>query len=359
MRKILFVGLLTSISWFAVGQDKGPTPAQTLRLARATYEQGRLHEITQQLSDTLFFQRAETTKAEKVEGYKLLCLTYIYLEEPKQADQAMLNLKNTDHYFEPNPQVDPAEFVALFNTFRKPPIYRIGARLGVNSCRSNITEMNAAVELGSDSEVKPGYALHFGAAIDVPFGPRLTLHGELLYLQHKFEIDEKVERIDSTGAILLNEFAGIEKQTWLSIPLCAEYSWLNPETSKFGKRFNPYVSGGFSIGYLLNAEMTSERPREDEAGIPESSVELSREKINLSAIVATGIKVKIASGLFITEVRYAHGLTNVSSQETAFENQKLLWDYGYADPVFKMSSLSITFSYVQDIFKPKKLTNKK
>src|SRR6187549_1035341 len=70
--------------------------SQTLRLARSTYEQGRLHEIPALLAKCL---AGGFSQQEKVEAYKLLCLSYIYLEEPQKADEAMLNLLRTDHYF--------------------------------------------------------------------------------------------------------------------------------------------------------------------------------------------------------------------------------------------------------------------
>ena len=42
----------------------------------------------------------------------------------------MLALLRTDTEFKVNDAVDPAEFVALYNTFRTYPIYRIGGKLG-------------------------------------------------------------------------------------------------------------------------------------------------------------------------------------------------------------------------------------
>jgi hypothetical protein len=358
MRRLYLLGILVFLSAKSFSQTA--TCAQTLRLARATYEQGRLHEIEGQLKGCLESGFTKDEKQFKVEGYKILCLSYIYLEEPEKADEAMLNLKKTDPYFTPNPQVDPAEFVALFNTFRKEPIYRIGAKLGGNFSRPNVQEVSSVVELGPDSEFKPSFGLQFGAAADFPLSRKITLHGELLYLQHRYEIDEKVVRgIDiETGEQLVNEFTGIESQTWLSLPITVEYSYLNPN-SKLHQKLRPYVALGFSVGYLLGAQITADREREGESSIPESGIDITREKINLSAMISTGIKYKIASGLFVFDIRYLHGLTNVSSSETAFENQKLLWEYGYADPVFKMSSLGVNLSYVQDIFKPKKLKHKK
>lgn len=301
-----------------------------------------------------------TNKQDKVEAYKILCLSYIYLEEPEKADEAMLNILRTDPYFEINAAVDPAELVALYYTFRRDPIYRIGVKLGGNFSRPNVSESVSAVQLDEDSQFKTSFGLQFGIVAEFPVSKKLTLHGELLYLQHRFQINEKVNRgIDlETGESLINEFTGTESQSWVSLPLSVEYTYLNPD-SRLHKKFRPYIAGGVVIEYLMNSKITAERQREDEASIPESSIDVDREKVNISLMVSTGIKIKMASGLFVVDITYVHGLTNVSSTETAYSNQKLLWEYGYADPVFKMSSFGTTLSYVQDIFKPKKMRRKK
>ncbi|HEU5291041.1 MAG TPA: porin family protein [Cyclobacteriaceae bacterium] len=359
MRRLYLFGILVFISAKTFSQQAQATCAQTLRLARATYEQGRLHEIEGQLKSCLESGFTKEEKQLKVEGYKILCLSYIYLEEPEKADEAMLNLKKADPYFRPNPQVDPAEFVALFNTFRIDPIYRIGAKLGGNFSRPNVQESVSAVELGDGSEFKPSFGLQFGAAADFPMFKRITFHTELLYQQHRYEINETVDRVDpGTGEQLTNEFNGIESQTWLSLPITVEYAYLN-QKSKLHEKLRPYLALGLSVSYLLNAKITAERQREGESSIPESGIDVDREKINIGVVASTGIKYKIASGLFVADVRYIYGITNVSSSATAFNNQRLLWEYGYADPVFKMGSIAFTLSYVQDIFKPKKLNKKK
>src|SRR6187551_2306146 len=106
MRRLYLFGILVIISAKSFSQTA--TCAQTLRLARATYEQGRLHEIEGQLKDCLANGFKPEEKALKTEGYRILCLSYIYLEEPEKADDAMLKLKQNDPYYAPNPQVDPA-----------------------------------------------------------------------------------------------------------------------------------------------------------------------------------------------------------------------------------------------------------
>jgi hypothetical protein len=348
MKKSLFFGLLILVASESWAQQS--SCAQTLRLATSTYEQGRLHELEGILANCL--QNTETgfTKEERVAAYKLLTQAYIYLEEPEKADDAMLKLLQTDHYFEINKDVDPAEFVALFNTFRTREIYRVGAKLGVNATQPNVTNTISAAELNADSRYKYGIAILFGGTVDVPVNDKFTLHGELLYLQRKFELTSKVDRGFSTdGVPLANEQQAIETQSWLSLPLSVEYKFMD-------KKFNPFVGAGVSVDYLLNAQFKGERIRDGVTSIPETTFDFNpqREKINISAILSTGIKTRVSGGYFIAEVRYIYGITDVNSAETAYANQPALWEQGYADPVFKLASLVVSGSYVVNIFNPKK-----
>jgi hypothetical protein len=343
MKRIIFFILSVVVTSGAWAQQT--SCGQTLRLATSTYEQGRLHELEGILSSCLV---SGFTKEEKVAAYKLLTQAYIYLEEPKKADETMLKLLQTDHYFTINKDVDPAEFVALYNTFRTREIYRVGAKLGVSATQPNVTNTIAAVELTDASKYKYGIAILFGGVVDVPLNDKMTLHGELLYIQRKFNIDLFVDRgVSTEGNPLTNQFTGIETQSWVSLPALFEYTIMD-------KKFNPYVGGGIAVDYLFNASMKGERIRSEVQSIQETNFDLVREKINLSALLTAGIKTKMGGGYFVAEVRYQYGLRNVNSTATAYENQRALWEQGYADSVFKLTALSISGSYVLNIFNPKK-----
>ncbi len=348
MKKLYVLLLLAFVSAKSFGQAS--TCAQTLRLAQSIYDQGRLHELEALILKSTDNTTAPCPQADQVGLLKLLTLTYIYLEEPQKADDTMLKLLQTDHYFEINPAVDPAEFVALYRTFRTREIYRVGAKLGVNASRPNVGSTVTSVELAPDSEYKYGIAILFGGAVDVPINDKMTLHGELLYVQRKFELDLKVDRGQDTGGIpLSNDFQGIETQNWLSMPLTFEYQL-------WDKKFHPFVSGGVSVDYLLGSKLRGERLRTNVTSVQETTFELNpqREKINISATVGAGIKLKMGGGYFVAGVQYLHGITNVNSTETAFANEQAVWEQGYADPVFKVSSLVVSGSYVINIFNPKK-----
>jgi hypothetical protein len=354
MRRFLTFSIILFSGYYAFGQaqQQGPTCAQTLRLARATYEQGRLQEIEQQLKPCI---DNGFTKQEKVEAYKLLCLSYIYLEEPEKADEAMLYLLRTDPYFEINDAVDPAEFVALWGTFRSWPIYRIGVKLGANASQPNVSETITAVDFASGSGYKFLVGFQFGATADLPLhfiSKKLVLHADLMYQSKRFEMTLKVNRgTDGNGNMLTNTFTGTEAQNWISLPITIEYEL-------FDKKYHPYIALGGSVDYLLGSTITSDRLREQQASIEPKSFDPLREKLNFSAIAAAGVKVPLSAGFVVLEVRYVYGLTNITTQESAFSNAQYTLDYGYADSIFKINSLSVTGSYIINIFNPKKLNRK-
>ena len=356
-RPLLFIPVLIFLNT-ALAQE-GPTPAQTLRLARATYEQGRLHEIPTQLNDEVI---AKMTKQEKVEAHKILCLTYIYLEEPAKADESMLNILSTDPYFQVNDVVDPAEFVALYKTFRTLPVWRIGGKLGVGACIPNISESATAGNLGEGSKYSSLIGIHFGLAVEKPINTRLTITGELQYSQKRFKFTQIFDREEDiiTGETLENTTEGIEQETWLSLPLSVEYKPIKGK-SKFNEKFNPYLRGGVAIDYLLGAKITGEQLRDKQPAIQEKSFDIKdlRTPINISVLAGAGVKIRAGGGYIVSEVRFLYGLTKLSSKESAYQNQPITWELNYADPIFTISSLEVSAGYIQNIFNPKKLMRRK
>lgn len=163
MKRILF-GFCLSLLFLQQGYAQSSSCAQTLRLARSTYEQGRLHEIPTLLESCL--NNGFSTQ-EKVDALKLLTQTYIYLEEPTKADATMLQLLQTDHYFEINEAIDPAEFVALYKTFRTTPIYRIGLKAGAVTSQPNVTSSDVANE--GTGVYDNRFSFLAGVSAEIPF----------------------------------------------------------------------------------------------------------------------------------------------------------------------------------------------
>jgi hypothetical protein len=346
MRRFLLIGFIFGTSLSAsIAQTTSCT--QTLRLARSTYDQGRLHEIPSLLENCL---KNGLTTQEKVEAYKILCLTYLYLEEPEKADEAMLKLLRTDPYFEVNKQVDPAEFIALYSTFRTQPIYRLGINIGVNATQPNVA--SSIKTNAGENKYEYGVAFQVGVNGEIPMWKKFTLNPSLIFQQKNFSFTSTIDRgTDATGTTLTNQTTGKEVQTWISLPVMMQYNVMPG-------RYNPYVSLGVSADYLVKADITAQTVQDNAGSVQERTYKMEREKINISVLLGAGAKFRIFGGYFITELRYHYGVTKVNSDQTYYQNTATAFNNNLGDPLFKLSSLSITAGYVQNIFNPKKLKRK-
>ena len=326
---------------------------QTLRLARSIYEQGRLHDIPGLLERCL---QSGFSQNEQTEAYKLLCLAYIYLEEPAKADEAMLNLLRTNHYFEMKPETDPAEFVALYRTFRTDPIYRVGLSLGANATLPSVDSYIPANEL--QSEYDYGFGFQIGATADIPLPGlkgRLTLHPELLLMMRSFKYTNEGTYTDTNpeGQPYSRNFEtnGLEKQTWVSLPLMVQYTLAD-------KKFKPYIGIGIAGDYLLGANNTFSRTKEDATSLEEQSINLlqARRSFQISGLAAAGVKAKVTGGFVVAELRYAYGLTRVNDTESIYQNfDRIYATGGYVDGIMRVNTMSVTVGYVYNRFNPKKI----
>ena len=324
--------------------------AQTLRLVRSTYDQGRLHELPSLMKECL---ASGFTKQERVEAYKLLTMAYIYLEEPEKADSSMLKLLNADPYFEPNKDVDPQEFIGLYRTFRTRPIFRLGVKFGMNGSQPNVSTYNPV----SDGTAKYTSNIGVGGGFvgELPINDKITLTGELLYLTKSFTNSTSNTYFSNGTAVEYSSSIGSETQNWLSLPILVQYT-LSSE-----KKIQPFLVGGVSTDLLLNAKLQGEQKRVDNQSIDVKSFSLTpqREKLNISAVLGFGAKTRIAGGYLVADLRYSYGLTKTNSLATLYDNQFLLIDYKLIDGVFSLNSLYFSVGYVQNFFNPKKLKRKK
>ncbi len=341
---LLFFGLI-----FQRANAQNTSCAQTLRLATSTYEQGRLHELPGLLESCL---KSGFTQQERVTAYKLLTLSYIYLEEPEKADENMLKLLQTDHYFEINPAVDPAEFVALYKTFRTKPIYRIGGRAGAIATQPNVTQSQRS-NLG-DARYTRGYGFTAGLSFEIPFKGRLTFNPELVFSLQTFNYKNTSTQISGNPSIE-GEFTTNASHTlnYVSIPLLLQYDLINPESKK---PIHPFVSLGIAPNYLFSAsaipdrKLTGNQPLESKSYDTKSNYE----KIDLNILAALGLKYRFGGGYIQAEVRYRYGLFNTSDPSLSYKTSEMNWNYHYTDGIFKLNSLQFTLGYAHNVFNPKK-----
>lgn len=345
MRRILIVAFLVLSVHAIYAQQQNC--AQTLRLARSTYDQGRLHELPSLMKECL--KPDGFNKQERVEAYKLLTMGYIYLEEPEKADSSMLLLLKTDPYFLPNEKVDPQEFLGLYKTFRTDPVYRIGMKAGVAFSQPNVINSIAIKDGTSKYDYQAGVVV--GAALEMPIFKKFVLNPELLFVNRRFNLVSSVNNNSTTSA---------EAQSWLALPISVQYEFFRERFKKNERKILPYVSLGIQTDYLLSASVETTTERIGSATITPQTYDIgdSRKKINLSAILSAGIKIKAGPGLLVGEVRYLQGLTPVTTTNDVLSNQPQLFNNYENTHIFSMNALAVTVGYGYNIFKPKKLNRK-
>lgn len=349
-RLLLLLGVVLSGGvHVANGQS---TCAQTLRLAQSIYEQGRLHELPELLRPCL--SENGFNDEETVSAYKLLTLTYIYLEEPVQADEMMLALLRADTEFKVNDAVDPAEFVALYKTFRTYPVYRIGGKLGALAAAPSVVSADYTDDGTNNSSHNFGFS--GSIAGEIPLGGKLekfTIQPELAFQLLSFDgvnkWDEDNQRGDTSKIT-----PATETQAWISLPVSLQYDVFSTMESQY------YVSLGMSADYLISASKKIISNIETNSGVDENtfSVKSQRNRFNAGALISAGYKRKIGKGFLIAELRYKFGLLPLSDRADTYENNVLVFDYKYVDGIYKLNSLSLSVGYVVNRYNPKKLSSR-
>lgn len=343
MKKLYILILFSVVSYRGWAQSS--SPAQTLRLATSTYEQGRLHELEGILGSLTDF-----TVEQKVAAYKLLTQAYIYLEEPKKADETMLKLLETDHYFEVNKDIDPAEFVALYNTFRTKPVYSIGVKLGLGTVAPLVmTDYYAASGSEGTGKFSPGVSFLGGLFFEKRIYKKIVASPELLFASRTFKSESKLFTNDITG-ISDGSIISNYKQNWIDLNAMFQY--------EFGEgTFKTFIAAGPGVSYNIKSvkqTVTTGLSKSSVSG-PDIDIKDSTSPLLYSVSVGAGFKLRIGSIIVHGEARYMQGLNDIinKNERTNIEN---VLDYGDQLNDLSISSLTANLGVSLPIFKPAKKT---
>lgn len=348
MRKLLF-GTALLIAFVKQGQAQELNCTQKLRTARATYEQGRLHELPVLLEGCL---KNGFTETERVEAYRLLTLTYIYLEEPVKADEAMISLLNTDHFFEINEAVDPVEFKSLYKKFRTEAILSYGAKIGVNTNHISVLK-NYYIWASSEGkgEYTPKVSAQFALFVEKNLTDKLIINPEISYVGTTFLYTNNAISFSDTVAQSSDKAEFTNKQSRIQLNTLFQY---RISESKFA----PYIALGPGIGYLLSSSVAGDITVGNSITIPETDTRDNYKILTYSVIASAGIKYKVGSFYLTADLRYQRGFGNIVNQKNrskdTSENRTLLYN-GYIHNDFSISQSMVNIGLIVPFFRPKKL----
>ncbi|MFN0050009.1 MAG: porin family protein [Cytophagales bacterium] len=316
--------------------------SQKLKEMQKNYEQGILSTIANDLEDCMF---DGFTKTEKLQGYRLIILSYLFLDENRNAEKKMNELLVYEPDYQPNKALDPVEYVKLYESFNVLPNISFGVSIGANQ-----SAVNAGSTYGvGNTEVIPvkftgGIGLNFGVCADLLLYKNLFLTVEGYYTTKNFSSKQPI--------LNSSELNTTESQTSISTPLTLKYS-IGTRKIRF------FVRSGFSLDYLLSSQNELIRKniitdQNDFAGAS-ISMDSQRNKINFSAVFGGGITYKLGYGFAFIDARYLYGLTNYSNSKVRynfFDTQ--VTNYGYVDPDFGLNNVQLSIGYMYSLYKVKK-----
>ena len=348
MKNTIFTLLLYLSSFIIVNAQNVCT--QTLRQARTIYDEGRIHELPDLLKNCL---KDGFSDEEKTEAYRLLILSHIFLDEPDNADEAMLQLLRHNTQFQINPNVDPAEFINLYNTFRTKPIFQWGPIGGVNYTLANVinsygvhdltlTEDDATPSYG---EYKPNIGFTMGLAVQKELFANFTARGEFHYSIVNFTYSNN----PPTALGFFDHFEDFGKQSWAGLNLTGQYQVLD-------KSIKPYVKLGGSAQYLISDEwqMNTQISGGETPSGPDEDLKSFRYNFNYSLIAGAGISQKAGKFTITFDITYQYGLINITEEN--YDNGRLSTYYGRALNDISLNSINARFGVLIPMYDPKKLT---
>lgn len=343
-RGIIFFGLVTLV----VSASAQDFCSQKLSEAEDKFEQGKFYEVPDILGlclDNGF------TKEEKIRAYRLLTITYLYLDYREKADETYLELLKLSPEYEVNEEIDPQEFInhsRLFTT--KPDWYLHLLNVGVNYTFYNQIYDES---LNGTHSIDPKLGFNFGLGIERTLFKDLNLITEatLFYKSFKYEGEHLnlAQSNDGQTTTLSQNYFGIE------VPIYLKYSIYKAKVS-------PYVLFGAVPSYLLISQVQKLERRINEnngSTSQEGTIEdisKQRNNFNYSLLGGVGLRYKIGINYLTFGLRYQVSMMNYANYKNRWSGSKSLnYQFLYVDDDFKLDNVIFNISYIKPLYKPRKL----
>ena len=361
MKKTLLAILIPLLSLSVWAQTESALNCtQTLRAARTLYDQGRLHELRGTLAKCLENREDEGgfTAVERIEAYKILTLSFIYLEEPSQADSSMIQLLRTDHFFTLNEEVDAVEFQNLYRKFRTEPVYRYGFKFGLNTNHINVLKHYYIWGAARGKGVyKPNFSIQATALFEKDLSERFTLNPEVSYsinsytYQNATPLSNQNDPLKQDGEL---EHDFVRKK--LQLNALVQYRLTKPDN--VADKIIPFVAAGPSLEYLLESTFSGFTDVDETVSQTEINTNTHYKPLIISFTVMAGAKIRLGGFYLTGDIRFQYGFMNIVNKSNRWrwdgEDEALL-DSGYVDNDYAISQSMINIGLIFPRFRPIKL----
>lgn len=336
--------------------------SQVLAEAQQDFDQGHFYGIAGKLKDCI---DGGFNKAQKIEAYKLLTITYLYIDDPIGAESSYLELLKLDPEHNVDPSIDPIEVVYLNEKFTTTPFFTIQVfKAGVNYTKPLVINNYGADNTSMTNEKYEGNVGYtFGAGIDYNLSDYFSLGLELSFERRSYSYSNIVFQNDPQGYR--------ENLLGLSVPLFLRFTYP-------GKKWYPYIYGGYALKVNLASRFTDlnlnnvtpakgDTPKtEQQVNVPDltDATDL-RNTLNTALVAGIGVKYRLNYEYISFDIRLDAGMLNHTNEDKRFlltnENPTDLQEpstipttLGIVMDDIRINDLSFTVGFVKPLYKPRK-----
>ena len=353
---ILIIGTLATL---CIGQCIGQARNcdQILQSARDLYQNGKIEQVNESMFVECF-KNSDLTTQYQVEAYKHIILSNIYRNQPGQAKEYAKRLLRIDPDYRLDAESEPEEYVLLFRTLRRYPIYSLGINAGANVSYVDAFH-NFSVDIDSRTDSYKNFTqvgIQVGAALSYNLTRDLQLLTGINYQNIRF-------KIENDGDNRLFDYTDLvydEQLTFLTLPLSIEVDFGNNEKYLYDlkaekKKIYGFFNLGAEVRYLFNAQANLVRSDSLRSDIEfnNESVKDKREQITFAAFAGAGLKYKIEGGFLKLEARATYGLNNITDSKQRYSSPKFIYQGGYLDNNFRLHAVSLSVGYCRSFYNPK------
>ncbi len=326
--------------------------AANLNQAQDAFDNGHLYGIPALLNECI----NKGSKQDKIEAFRLLTLTYLYIDDPIAAQNSFLSLLKLDPEYRVD-STNQVELLYLSKEFISTPIVSWRARGGINlSNISSISDNGSNNSNLNTGKYEWGVGWSAIGSLDIHYSKlfSFSIESEFSYSSFKyfdFFFNNENGIQNSKDKLSLNE------KSWnYSMPLSFKITYP-------GKKFYPYAYAGYSPNYSIVTNTNAEYINNEKGAIKtEDKLNITsiRNHFSHSAIVGIGLKRRINYQHVFLDVRYKIGLTNrlVRDSQNNFEQDEDINKYSLVylqqDNDFRQNELSVTVGYIWPKYKPRK-----
>ncbi|MBK7762119.1 MAG: PorT family protein [Bacteroidetes bacterium] len=296
-----------------------------LKSASTSYDQDDYDLTIKLLLSTL--NECKLDKADKIQAYKLLILSYLKIDNLEAADDAAAKIMKIDPNYKPDKFKDDPKLSALFEKYKPAPMFLFGLSVGYNQSFVSAEKTYSIVHNDDESQYA-SYKNKGGFQIGVQFEGRAykNLWAELglRYRQSNYE-----HRLDSVEQTTVNYS---EKMSYFDLPLSVKY--YIPI-----KRLYPYVQAGACFSFLTNALSTT--TRDDLKDIVNRTD--YRNSFMLGYFGGAGLAYRLKGFQAFVDFRYTAYSDLVNKEGTRYDDLTNVFKYYYIDDDFTMNNMQVNF----------------